>query len=51
METQKVVNFRNDSNNEESKLATKKNGRLLTVNQKVIIHTKNEINQIRIKSL
>ena len=24
METQKVVNFRNDSNNEESKLATKK---------------------------
>ena len=39
METQKTVNLLNDSNNENSKFATK-NGMLLTMNQKVIIHTK-----------
>ena len=37
METQKIVNFLNGSDNENSKFATK-NGMLLTVNQKVIIH-------------
>ena len=39
METQKTVNLLNDSNNENSKFATK-NGMLLTMNQKVIVHTK-----------
>ena len=38
METQKIVNLLNDSNNENSKFATK-NGILLIMNQKVIIHT------------
>ena len=38
METQKIVNLLNDSNNENLKFATK-NGMLLTVSQKVIIHT------------
>ena len=38
METQKTVNLLNDSNNEISKFATK-NGILLIMNQKVIIHT------------
>ena len=36
METQKIVNLLNGSNNENSKFATK-NGMLLTVKQKVII--------------
>ena len=35
METQKIANLLNDTNNESSKFATK-NGMLLTVNQKVI---------------
>ena len=39
METQKIVKLRNDSDNENSRFATKI-GMLLTVNQKVIIHTK-----------
>ena len=39
METQKIVNLLNGSDNENSKFATK-NGMLLTVNQKVSIHTK-----------
>ena len=37
METQKIVNLLNGSDNEHSKFATK-NGILLIVNQKVIIH-------------
>ena len=37
METQKTVNLLNDSDNENSKFAAK-NGMLLTMNQKVIIH-------------
>ena len=36
METQKIVNLLNGSDNKNSKLATK-NGILLTVSQKVII--------------
>ena len=43
METQKIVSFINYSNNENSKFATK-NGMLLTVNQKIIIHTKIQSN-------
>ena len=39
METQKIVHLLNDTDNKNSKFATK-NGMLLTVNQKVIIHTK-----------
>ena len=39
MEMQKIVNFLNGSDDENSKFATK-NGMLLTVNQKVIIHMK-----------
>ena len=38
METQKIVTLFNDSDNENSKFATK-NGMLLTVSQNVIIHT------------
>ena len=38
METQKIVNLLNGSDNENSKFDTK-NGMLLTVRQKVIIHT------------
>ena len=38
METQKIVNLLNDTDNENSKFATK-NGMLLTVSQKVITHT------------
>ena len=38
METQKIVNLLNGSDNESSKFATK-NGILLTESQKVIIHT------------
>ena len=37
METQKIVNFLNDSNNENSKFAIK-SGILLTVKQKVITY-------------
>ena len=40
METQKIINLLNNSENEYSKFAKKKNGMLLIVNQKVIIHTK-----------
>ena len=43
METQKIVNLLNDSNNENLKFATK-NGMLLTVSQKVIIHAKIQSN-------
>ena len=39
METQKIINFLNNSENEYSKFATK-NGTLLTVNLQVTIHTK-----------
>ena len=38
MENQKIVNLLNDSDNENSKFATK-NGILLIVNQMVITHT------------
>ena len=38
METQKIVNLLDGSDNEHSKFA-KKNGILLRMNQKVIIHT------------
>ena len=38
METQKIVNLLNGSDNENPKFA-KKNGVLLIVNQMVIIHT------------
>ena len=43
METQNIVNLLNDTDNENSKFATK-NGMLLTVSQKVIIHTKIQSN-------
>ena len=43
METQKIVNLLNGSDNENSKFATK-NGMLLTVSQKVVIHTKIQSN-------
>ena len=43
METQKIVNLLKDTDNENSKFATK-NGMLLTVNQKVIIQTKMKSN-------
>ena len=36
METQKIVNLLNGTDNENSKFATK-NGMLLTVNQKLVI--------------
>ena len=39
METRKIVNLLNGSCNENSKFRSK-NGMLLTVSQKVIIHTK-----------
>ena len=39
METQNIVNVLNGSDNKTSKFATK-NGMLLTMKQKVIIHTK-----------
>ena len=38
METQKIVNLLNGFDNENSKFA-QKNGMLLTVSQKIIIHT------------
>ena len=37
METQKIINLLNSSDNEYSKFATK-NVMLMTVNQKVVIH-------------
>ena len=37
METQKIINLLNSSDNGYSKFATK-NGVLMTVNQKVVIH-------------
>ena len=43
METQKIVNLLNVSDNENSKFATK-NGMLLIVNEKVIIHMKIQSN-------
>ena len=43
METQKIINLLNVSDNEHSKFATK-NGILLIVNQMVIIHTKMKLN-------
>ena len=43
METQKIVNLLNGTDNENSKLATK-NGMLLTVNQKLFVHTKMKSN-------
>ena len=43
METQKIVNLLNSSENEYSKFATK-TFMLLIVNQKVIIHTKIQSN-------
>ena len=39
METKKIVNLLNNFDNQNSKFATK-NGMLLTVSQKVILHTK-----------
>ena len=39
METQKIVNLLYGSDNKDSKFATTKNGILLTVSQKVSIHT------------
>ena len=39
METQKIINLLNGSDNENSKFTTKK-WLLLIMNQKVIIHTK-----------
>ena len=42
METQKIVNLLNKSENEYSRFTTTKNGILLIVNQKVIIHTKTQ---------
>ena len=41
METQKIINLLNNSDNGNSKFATK-SGILLIMNQKVIIHTKNQ---------
>ena len=43
MEMQKIINLLNSTENEYSKFATK-NGTLLTVNQKVIIHMKIQSN-------
>ena len=37
METQKILNLLNGSDNEKTKFAAKQNGILLIVNQKVII--------------
>ena len=41
METQNIVNSLNGSDNEYANFSTK-NGMLLTVSQKVIIHTKTQ---------
>ena len=43
METQKIINLLNGSDNENSKF-TAKNGTLLIMNQMVIIHTKIQLN-------
>ena len=43
MEIQKIINLLNVSDNENSNFATK-NGILLIMNQKVIIHTKIQLN-------
>ena len=43
MEAQKIINSLNNSENEYPKFATKKST-LLTVNQKVIIHMKIQLN-------
>ena len=43
METQKIINLLNNFDNENLKFATK-NGILLIVNQKVIIHTEIQLN-------
>ena len=43
MKTQKTVNFLDSSETEFSKVATK-NGKLLTVNQRVTIHIKTQSN-------
>ena len=43
MQTQKIVNLLNGSDNETQNLQ-QKNGMLLTVNQKVFIHTKIQSN-------
>ena len=43
METQKIINSLNSTENEYSKFATE-NGTLLTVNRKVIIHMKIRLN-------
>ena len=51
METQKIGNLLNGTDNEYAKFATK-NGMLLTVTQKDIIHTNKVFNKVnRIKSL
>ena len=42
METQKIINLSNGSDNENSKFGTKND--ILTVNQKAIIHTKMKLN-------
>ena len=44
MEKQKIVNLLNDSNSENSKFATTKNGVLLTVKQTVITYTTMKLN-------
>ena len=44
METEKTVNLLNSFKNEHSKFAKKKNGTLLTVKQRVTIHTKIQSN-------
>ena len=43
MEAQKIVNLLNNSENEYSRIAAK-NGTLITVNQRVTIHTKIQSN-------
>ena len=43
METKKIINLLNNSDNENSSFATK-NGILLIVNQKVFIHTTTQQN-------
>ena len=51
METQKIINLLNDSSNEESKLATKKNSMLYTVKQQKINTTKTLLLNLRQKLL
>ena len=45
MEAQKIVNLLNNTENEYSKIAAK-NGTLMTVNQRVTIHTKIQSNAV-----